>query len=322
MRGHSSTIANVRMIRLWLSRRTAIPIQKQLSAQFVLGILSRRLAPGERLPSVRELGRRLKLHPNTISAVYQDLAGRGWVTRRRGSGVFVRHSEAARDDGSIETLVRSCIEDGLARGFSLLDLQRSFEKLTLEFRPEEFLVVDPDLEFARILAAEISEGVGCVISFAGWDEAPHLLTPTTCALVTEVFRERAAHVLGSTKLRTIRLKSMQDVLVGHQRPTSEVLIAVGSRSEAVLRWAGTLLSALGFSADSVLLRNSSRAGWQDGLTTCDIVAADIVTAPELRKSGKGVVFRVVSDEFIAEIGKAIRDSRLKSSEGCPDKSRE
>jgi DNA-binding transcriptional regulator YhcF (GntR family) len=60
------------MIKLWLARRSSIAIREQLSAQFILGIVSRKLAPGERLLSVRELGRRLHLHSNTISAAYRD----------------------------------------------------------------------------------------------------------------------------------------------------------------------------------------------------------------------------------------------------------
>src|SRR5260370_40655765 len=100
------------MIRLWLSRGTSIPVREQLSAQLILGILSGRLAPGERLPSVRELARRLKLHANTISATYQDLAKRRWVSRRRGSGVFVRDLGMSVNGGSIEIFVHRCIEEG------------------------------------------------------------------------------------------------------------------------------------------------------------------------------------------------------------------
>ena len=77
------------MIRLWISRESSIPIREQLSSQLLLGILSRRLAPGEKLPSVRDLARRLAIHGNTVHAVYRDLAKRGWVQARPGSGVFV-----------------------------------------------------------------------------------------------------------------------------------------------------------------------------------------------------------------------------------------
>jgi hypothetical protein len=51
------------MIRLWLSRDKSIPVQEQLGAQLLFGILSRKVAPGERLPSVRALARRLKGTP-------------------------------------------------------------------------------------------------------------------------------------------------------------------------------------------------------------------------------------------------------------------
>jgi GntR family transcriptional regulator / MocR family aminotransferase len=84
------------MVRLWLSREHAVSIREQLSAQLLLGIVSRRLAPGERLPSVRELARRLGIHANTVSAAYRDLAARGWVSKRRGSGVYVREGVRAQ----------------------------------------------------------------------------------------------------------------------------------------------------------------------------------------------------------------------------------
>jgi DNA-binding transcriptional regulator YhcF (GntR family) len=56
------------MLRLWVSRNSTVSMREQLSTQLVLGIVSGRLAPGERLPSVRALARRLRIHPNTVSA--------------------------------------------------------------------------------------------------------------------------------------------------------------------------------------------------------------------------------------------------------------
>jgi DNA-binding transcriptional regulator YhcF (GntR family) len=271
------------MIRLWLARGTTIPMREQLSAQLILGILSRRLAPGERLPSVRELGRRLKLHPNTISATYQDLEKRGWVSRRRGSGVFVRDVQMPEDAGSIEKFVSACMEEGLARGFSLDALQSAFGTIAQESRTPEFLVVDPDPELARILAAEIGEAMGSTLPFSGLDDASAKLTADTCVLANEAHMLRISKFLGSESSRTIHLKSMQEMLVGKQRPTSAVLIAVVSRSESILHWASTLLSSLGFPADCVLQRNPQRAHWQDGLQMCEIVAADMVAAAEISR---------------------------------------
>jgi DNA-binding transcriptional regulator YhcF (GntR family) len=293
------------MIRLWLSRGASIPVREQLSAQLILGILSGRLAPGERLPSVRELARRLNLHANTISATYQDLAKRGWVSRRRGSGVFVRDLQLPEDGGNIEMFVRACVEDGLARGFSLDALRSGFGGLALDSRIQRFLVVDPDPHLARILAAEIGEATACIVPFVDCDQAPQMLTADTCVLVNAAHAPRVRELLGHVSIRAIQLKSMQDVLAGHQRPGSAVLIAVVSRSESILHWASTLLSALGFSPESVLERNPQLAHWQDGLAACDIVATDVVSAAELPRGARPIIFKVVSDEFLAEFRKIV-----------------
>jgi DNA-binding transcriptional regulator YhcF (GntR family) len=83
----------------------------------LFGILSRRIAPGERLPSVRELARRLKVHPNTVRTPYQGMAARGWVSGKPGSGVFVSDLSMPGPSGGIEAFALGCIEDGLASGF-------------------------------------------------------------------------------------------------------------------------------------------------------------------------------------------------------------
>ena len=43
--------------------------------------------------STRELARRFKVHPNTISAAYRQLQRDRWVELRHGSGVYVRLSK-------------------------------------------------------------------------------------------------------------------------------------------------------------------------------------------------------------------------------------
>src|SRR5215210_1893201 len=77
-------------MRLWLAENSEVPLREQLATQIMLGITSGDLASGERLPSTRELARRFSIHSNTVSAAYRELAQRGWVEFRRGSGVYVR----------------------------------------------------------------------------------------------------------------------------------------------------------------------------------------------------------------------------------------
>ena len=75
---------------IFINRRGGVPVRDQLVTQLELKILGGELTQGQRLPSVRALARRLKVHHNTVSAAYQDLQVAGHVDLRRGSGVFVR----------------------------------------------------------------------------------------------------------------------------------------------------------------------------------------------------------------------------------------
>lgn len=47
-------------MRFWVARGKSTPIKEQLISQWLLAIFSGRFAPGERLPSVRQLARRLQ----------------------------------------------------------------------------------------------------------------------------------------------------------------------------------------------------------------------------------------------------------------------
>ena len=75
-----------------LNRRGGVPVREQIATQLQLQILGGNLAHGQRLPSVRALARRLRVHHNTVSAAYQDLQAAGHVQLKRGSGVFVRRA--------------------------------------------------------------------------------------------------------------------------------------------------------------------------------------------------------------------------------------
>jgi len=73
-------------MQLWFNRASEVSIREQLVTQVILGILSGDLAPGQRLPSTRELARRFKLHPNTASAGYRQLESEGVLSLKGGGG--------------------------------------------------------------------------------------------------------------------------------------------------------------------------------------------------------------------------------------------
>jgi len=292
------------MIRLWLSREKGIAIREQLSAQLLLGILSRSLAPGERLPSVRELARRLKIHPNTVSAAYRDLAARGWLASRRGSGMFVTEAKISEPEGGVDGFARAWIEEGLGRGFSIDALEIALAKVRREFQTDghvpRFLVVHPDRHLADILATEIAEAVGRPVAHADLEDASRFIIAETCVLVTAACEAQVLRELQPAHHRVISLNTMEEVIAGRNSPKSTPLIGIVSRSESIRQWTSTLLPALGFPLTDILLRNPSEPEWQDGLAVCDLVAADVKATLELPRNIKPTIFRIVSDDFLRQ----------------------
>jgi GntR family transcriptional regulator len=66
-----------------------LPIYRQLTNQLREAVARGRVAPEDRLPSVRELSRTLVVNPNTIAKAYTELEREGVLNTRPGLGVFV-----------------------------------------------------------------------------------------------------------------------------------------------------------------------------------------------------------------------------------------
>lgn len=67
----------------------AAPIYEQISRQIQFAVASGSLKPGDRVPSVRELARRLAVNPNTVARAYRELQALGILDSQRGLGLAV-----------------------------------------------------------------------------------------------------------------------------------------------------------------------------------------------------------------------------------------
>ncbi|MES3024906.1 MAG: GntR family transcriptional regulator [Pseudomonadota bacterium] len=96
---------------------SAEPIYRQLIDQARRLVAGGQLAPGDGLPSVRDVAQTLALNPMTVSKAYGMLELEGVVTRRRGMGMIVadrpgkaEHSVAGRVQLLRPTLERAALE--------------------------------------------------------------------------------------------------------------------------------------------------------------------------------------------------------------------
>jgi GntR family transcriptional regulator len=72
-----------------LDPANGVPIYRQIIQQIEYAILSERIRPGDRLPTIRSLAVELKTNPNTISKAYGELEIRGILATQVGSGTYV-----------------------------------------------------------------------------------------------------------------------------------------------------------------------------------------------------------------------------------------
>src|SRR4051812_36323907 len=69
--------------------RDPTPIYAQLNRALRAAIATGRLAPGDQLPTVRQLAVELRVNANTVARVYGELERDTVVEPRRGVGTFV-----------------------------------------------------------------------------------------------------------------------------------------------------------------------------------------------------------------------------------------
>lgn len=96
---------------LWfkINYYSGIPVYQQIIAGFEEAVISGKLKADEPIPSIRELGKNLKVNPNTIARAYRDLETSGYVYSRPGIGYFI----AAQNKQAIEEKAHYIIKEEL-----------------------------------------------------------------------------------------------------------------------------------------------------------------------------------------------------------------
>ncbi len=140
-----------------LNRKGGVSVRDQIRTQLELKILCGELAGGQRLPSVRSLARRLRVHANTISAAYQELEAAGQLELKAGSGVFVKASGSSRlDDATgLDEMIRLALQTAFDRGYSGEQVRAAVHRWLAAAPPDRVVVVDPSREMAELLAREL-----------------------------------------------------------------------------------------------------------------------------------------------------------------------
>ena len=80
------------MLHFQINPHSGVPVYRQMIDQVKYYVASEVLAPGDQLPSIRELAQKLAINPTTVVRVYSDLQHEGIIEMRHGKGAFVVNS--------------------------------------------------------------------------------------------------------------------------------------------------------------------------------------------------------------------------------------
>jgi len=103
-----------------------VPFYRQIIEQVKFAIAGGVLAPGEQLPTVRQLAVDLSVNPNTVIRAYRELEIEGVLDTQQGSGTYVGRKKPRVDELEQQRMLDQILTELLARasgyGFSLDDV--------------------------------------------------------------------------------------------------------------------------------------------------------------------------------------------------------
>jgi DNA-binding transcriptional regulator YhcF (GntR family) len=295
-----------------LNRKGGVPLHDQLLAQLELKILSGAIAPGQRLPPVRVLARRLGLHANTVSSAYHDLEVAGHVELRRGAGVYVRAGApgAIEEARGLDEMIRLALRAAFRKGYSGIEIKDAVERWLRAAPPERVVVVDPRRETLDLLAHEIRTALGVPASGCTLEELEQEAGLASGALLLALpyHAAKVARAAPASPLETVHVEaSAEDEKALRALPEGATVVVV-SGSPILLQIAGAFVN--GLRGDELLVETrllSRRAEWRRLLPVADVVFADALAAPALREARPRRLreLRLLGQRDLARIRKAL-----------------
>ena len=291
-----------------VSKQSEVPVRQQLAEQIVFLIATGNLKPGQALPSVRELARRLKIHHNTVSHAYQDLVRRTWLVWRRGTRVVVRSpADGPELDGKrdLDDLINGIIREARERGHSLQALRERFRARLLAEPPDHILVVDQEPGLRRLLQAEIHQALGWPVECCAREDVGHApgLAIGAILVVPQYGMEDVRPIAPKDRLTVaIAFSSADEHVERIRRLEQPSVIGVVSVSSNFLKTARSLLAP-------ALERRHSLCEFllpledPSALSGLDVVFCDSIALAEV-KNPKAVHYRLVAPaslEYLAGV---------------------
>lgn len=151
-------------INIHILKKSPLSVREQIKRQIRLMIESRVLAPGQALPSARDMAALINVNRNTVTHAYKELSTEGLLEIVSGSGTFVAEGLSFKPKSALNEIFDEALQKALATGFKREEISEHFLNRLLSAVPDagdkRVGVVDCNDEVVSHLCGLISQRVG------------------------------------------------------------------------------------------------------------------------------------------------------------------
>lgn len=123
---------------LQVDAHNGLAVYDQIVRQVKFAVADGALAPGELVPSVRELARELAINPNTVARAYRQLQDDGVLEAVRGTGLAVADSARRQCQSErtklIRARLRTVLEEAANSGLDPQEIEQLFRAESIAAR--------------------------------------------------------------------------------------------------------------------------------------------------------------------------------------------
>ena len=113
------------------TKKMTMPRYIQIAENLLERITTGELAPGERLPSERELSQALNVSRMTLRAALRELDNKGLLTRRTGDGTYIAQPKIERQAGKLVPFTEGMRLRGYQTGAKIIALEQRLAEVSV-----------------------------------------------------------------------------------------------------------------------------------------------------------------------------------------------
>lgn len=251
------------MIQFQIQLDSDIPVSKQLFDQLRFAIASRQYAPGNRLPSTRQLAKITGLHRNTISKVYRQLEQIGLVNSLTGSGIYVKKPEYEHETllgksplteiyPDAQKVIKESIDTLINQGCNLTQVRELLlSEIDNRLNCSALVIIavpEVDIGAGKLMVSELQEALSIPVQLVPMEKLSYVLAQATSVTVvtSHYFIKEVLEITAPKSIRAISVdiydyhKELQII----KNLPSDSCIGIVSLSVGILRVSEILIHSL------------------------------------------------------------------------------